>query len=253
MRRVLNLCQINKDSVVIGMLAVMVDSIKLFQSVQNSYRAMGIYSPHPNQRFTLNPRKLFFLSGLIGLFISRLGYFIFEAKFVEDNGFESFYQTFLILIGLAVFLMSVYQMPELIQAIKMFDEFIEKSESTIRFASLSYKNMIILLILNNEIGNKWPLYHGLDVKIEKLSQLMHFAFVRLTCFGTVTFFLLVASINYFIFDLGSDSFEDFLLLCVKYRKNCRLVSNISLESFILGCLSIGELGMDIFSFCLCKQ
>lgn len=74
--------------------------------------------------------------------------------------------------------------------------------------------MIVLFILNDKIGNNWHLYHGLDVNIEKMSQLMHFAVVYVTTVGTVAFCSLMALINYFVFDLGTESYEDLLFMCV---------------------------------------
>lgn len=117
-----------RHSVAVDMSVIMVAPIKLFHSVQISYRSMGIYSPHPNQIFTLNSKKFFFLSSLLISFISRIGYFVFETKFVEYNGFKSFYQTISTLIALSDFSLSIWQMPAILQIIKMFDEFIEKSK-----------------------------------------------------------------------------------------------------------------------------
>lgn len=102
----------------------MVASIKLFQSLRNFYHEMGI----SRQIFAWNARKLFFLMGLIMAFISRFGYFVFEAKFVEENGFKSFYETFLLLIALSVLLQEVWQLPEILQLINMYDDFIRRSK-----------------------------------------------------------------------------------------------------------------------------
>lgn len=106
----------------------MAGSIKLFQSLRTTYQTMGIHSPHPNQMFTLNSKKLYFLLSLIVLFISRLGYFLFEAKFVEDNGFKSFYNTVLLVLTLSIYLMHAWKMSAILQVIQMYDEFIEKSK-----------------------------------------------------------------------------------------------------------------------------
>lgn len=189
----------------------MVGSIKLFRSLQNSFRTMGI-SP-PNQIFAWNSKKLFFLFGLIMAFISRFLYFVFEAKFVEENGFESFYETFLLLIALSVLFQEVWQLPEMLQLINMYDDFIERSKSTIPFVHIQI--MVISLFILNEIqGNKWHLYHGLDVKIERMSKLLHFAFMYGIFVGAVGSLLLMTSLKYFILDLGTESFDDLLLMCV---------------------------------------
>lgn len=104
-------------------------SIKLFRSVRISYKTMGIYSSDSNQIFILNSKKLFFLLSLIISFISHLAYFIFEAKFIEDNGFKSFYESFSGGIALSVFLLNIWQMPVILQSIRMYDEFIAKRKS----------------------------------------------------------------------------------------------------------------------------
>lgn len=104
----------------------MVGSIRLFCSVRMSYKAMGIYSPDSKQIFTWNSRKLFFLFSLILMSISRIGYFVFDAKFAEDNGFTSFYQTFSALTALIVFSLCLWQMPVILQSMRMYDEFIKK-------------------------------------------------------------------------------------------------------------------------------
>lgn len=209
-------------------------SIKLFQSVQNSYQTMGIDSPHSNQIYSLNCRKVFILSTLAMTFISRFGYFVLKAKFAEENGFESFYETFLILIVLGVFLQEFLQMPEIFQLINTYDDFINSSKSAISF-DLVRNTMIVLFILNNEIGNKWHLYHGLDVKIEKMSNIMHFAFIYVIFLGTVGFLLLMTLVKYFIFDLGTESYQDLLLMYV--TKNAKIetkrLSNISVESIFV--------------------
>lgn len=77
----------------------------------------------------MNYKKLSFVLSLIVTFISRIGYFIFEAKFVEGNGFNSIYHSFSLLIASSDFLLSIWQMPEILQSIKIYDEFIEKSKS----------------------------------------------------------------------------------------------------------------------------
>lgn len=121
---------------------------------------MGIYSPHSNQIFEMNLKKLFFLSSLIILFISHVAYFIFEAKFVEENGFKSFYESFSGLIALIIFSLNVWQMPVILQLIKMYDAFIEKSEPNpidFIFESVQITNKHITLIdlfIFNDITRK---------------------------------------------------------------------------------------------------
>lgn len=112
-------------------LVIMAGPIKLFQSVQNSYQSVGIYLHHSNQFFTFHPKKYIIVLGLITSFTSRLGYFVFEAKFVEENGFKSLYQCFSVLIASVDFLLSISFMPVNLELIEMFNEFIEKSKSTI--------------------------------------------------------------------------------------------------------------------------
>lgn len=102
--------------------------IKLFQYVQQSYQAMGIHSPQSNRVYTLNPRKLLFLSSLCELFISNLGYFLFKTTISDDYFAHSLYGTICLWIPLALFVINVYQMPTTLQLIRKFDVVIGKSE-----------------------------------------------------------------------------------------------------------------------------
>lgn len=107
---------------------IMARTIKLFRCVQHSYRLMGIYSPHSTQIYTFNRRKLFIFLSLTLCFLSRLGYFLFKTNFIEENGFKACYQSIGGLVCVVDFLLNIWQMPLILQLIKMFDEFIEKSE-----------------------------------------------------------------------------------------------------------------------------
>lgn len=111
-------------------LVIMAGSIKLFQSVQNLYKTMGIFSPNPNQIFSSNPKKLFFLLSLTIILSSHFAYFFYKTTFKVDSG-KSFSQSISILIALIDFLLSIWKMPGILQLIKMYDAFIKGSKSII--------------------------------------------------------------------------------------------------------------------------
>lgn len=74
--------------------------------------------------------------------------------------------------------------------------------------------MIVLFILNDATGNKWHLYHKLDVKIERMSKLVHIAFMHGIFLGIVGSLLFTTLLKYFILNLGAESFEDLYVMCV---------------------------------------
>lgn len=105
----------------------MAGTIKPFQFLQHLYQMMGILSPKPSDIFSMNPKKLFILMGMITLNISLFGYFLFETTFAQDYG-ESFYGFITKWITLVDFIVTVWKMPTILRLIKMYEKFIERSE-----------------------------------------------------------------------------------------------------------------------------
>lgn len=50
------------------------------------------------------------------------------------------------------------------------------------------------------------MYNGVNVKIERLSKLIHFVLTKLTVVGLELPALAITMINYFVYDLSEESF-----------------------------------------------
>lgn len=105
----------------------MTSSMKPFQFVQRLYQTLGIFSPHPSHIFSINPRKLFVLMGMVVIATSRFGYFLFETTFAQDYG-ESFYGVIVEAIALFDFIVTVCFMPKISKLFIMYEKFIEQSK-----------------------------------------------------------------------------------------------------------------------------
>lgn len=54
--------------------------------------------------------------------------------------------------------------------------------------------------------NSWKSYNKLNVKIERMSEFFHFILTKLTIIGIMTPSLIITIDNYFIYDLGDESY-----------------------------------------------
>lgn len=110
-------------------IVTMTGTIKPFQFLQHLYQMMGILSPRPTDIFSINPKKLFILMGMITLSTSSFAYFLFETTFAQDYG-ESFYGFITKGITLVDFIVTVWKMPTILRLFKMYEKFIERSKWT---------------------------------------------------------------------------------------------------------------------------
>ena len=56
------------------------------------------------------------------------------------------------------------------------------------------------------------MYDEVIEKIEKMSKLLHFALVKVTLIGPQVAIVLITLINYYILDMGRESFQDVQLM-----------------------------------------
>lgn len=105
----------------------MASSPKLFQFVQKFYQTMGIFSSQPSQLIWLNVKKIFFLFFITASFISISSFFLFKASTISEYG-SSFSGALSDLYALLDLLITIWQMPNILKLIRMFEIFIEKSK-----------------------------------------------------------------------------------------------------------------------------
>lgn len=105
----------------------MTSSLKLFQSVQEFYQTMGIYSAQSNQLLSFNVKKVFFLFSITTTTISIGLFFLFKASTIQEYG-SSLGGASADLYSLLDFVISVCQMPNILKLFELFEIFIEKSK-----------------------------------------------------------------------------------------------------------------------------
>lgn len=201
-------------------IASMAGTIKPFQFLQHLYQMMGILSPKPSDIFSMNPKKLFILMGMITLNISLFGYFLFETTFAQDYG-ESFYGFITKWITLVDFIVTVWKMPTILRLIKMYEKFIERSEWTKYLECSNIFDHIFapfaLVGLHHESTSKNsynPMYGDLVDKIERISKFIYTVLIEGTIPASTISFTIITLNNLYVLDLGSDSYKDVLLMWV---------------------------------------
>lgn len=103
----------------------MAGPIKLFQSVQNFYRGMGIYPPKVNQEFSFLLKRLFFGISSIITFLALIAFLLFEAQTI-DEFISAFHGSMTELVQLSGFYLSEWRIPNILRLIENFESFIEK-------------------------------------------------------------------------------------------------------------------------------
>lgn len=108
--------------------AIMAGALKLFQSVQQFYQTMGMYSSQSSQLLSPNVRKAFFLISITAITVSIGWFAVFEASTIQEYGM-SFYGVFSDLYALLDLIITTWQMTNILKLIELFEIFIEKSKS----------------------------------------------------------------------------------------------------------------------------
>lgn len=114
-------------------------------------------------------------------------------------------------------------MSTILRLTEMCEQFIEMSKSQKKKETQVVVSLEIMneLHLNLNIGllaestskcTKATVYSELNGKIERMSKLLHFALIKLSFTSTILSPLITTFSNYFINHLGSDSYQDLILV-----------------------------------------
>lgn len=103
----------------------MVDKIKLFQTVQKSYQAIGLDPMQPLK--TYNGRIFFIVFSLTLMFISSTAFLIFKAETIQEFA-TSFYTSITDIFLLVTFFSRITHMGDISKITETFEDFIEKSK-----------------------------------------------------------------------------------------------------------------------------
>lgn len=109
-------------------ISVMAGSVKLFQCIQNYYQTMGIMNSYQSQQiFSFNWKNLSFFCAMILMFISTFSFFLFNASTVADYG-SSFFGSVSYLNTIVDFITNIWQIPNILLLIAVFEKYIEMSK-----------------------------------------------------------------------------------------------------------------------------
>lgn len=112
----------------------MAGSIKLFGTVQNAYKILGLRPPQTNQTLAFNSRNLFFLLCFIQSAISIGAFFIFQARTMQAYG-SSFFQ-FLTQLHIAVeVLILMWHIANILEFIASLEAFIAKRKQNVHLVN----------------------------------------------------------------------------------------------------------------------
>lgn len=188
----------------------MANTVKLFQSVQGYFHQMGIYPTRPNQAYSFNWTSFWIVFSMIVSFIPSTGYFFLKAQTIDEY-LKTFYASSSTLAFLVCFLVNIWKMTVLFKLIASYEKFISKSNfynSTIYIVKVPVSIAVIIRLNFTGARNSdlWIAYKGLNIAIERMSKFLHFLITRLTVVGLIIPSLLITITNYFIYDLGTESY-----------------------------------------------
>ena len=194
---------------------IMAGQVKLFQSVQTIYQTIGAISPKSNQIRSINSNTLFFGLSIMSMFISNCAFLFIKASTITEYG-TSFYGFTSILMVFVDFILTIWQMPNISFLIAHFQDFIEKSKFIVdnKQINFAFTNFNLSIGLEDD-STTLTTYSVLNEKIERFSKLLHFAVVKVTLAGATIPSILTALINYFILNLGDESYPVIPLLLAK--------------------------------------
>lgn len=113
-----------QNRISLSSLQIMAGRIKLFRSVENTYKSIGIYTRQSNQFFAVNFRKVFFL---LLMLLSTCSFF---ANFLLETSVESLYNFIADLLDVSYLFVTIWQMPNIVRLIETYEQFIERSKRT---------------------------------------------------------------------------------------------------------------------------
>lgn len=180
--RTLPICKI---SLLLAMVMA-VSAIKFFQSAQKFYHIIGITPPlQSNQNFPFNIRIVVILITLTLALISTTGYFLFDAKSAIEKA-DTFYVCTSYVACECVYLICIWKCGKIFTFIEEFDAYINS-------------------IVSNDLMVK-TIYKEVDAKIERMTEIIKFLLVKVSLFGYSLPAPIITGINYFIYDLGDESY-----------------------------------------------
>lgn len=106
--------------------------LKSFQFTRNYYQLSGIYTPQANQDYSLNAKVLLNLFLFVAYVAAAFAYLLFEANSIGENAY-SYCMSITLLWCTVLLTADTLKIPNILQLIEKYDEFIHKSKSSVIF------------------------------------------------------------------------------------------------------------------------
>lgn len=193
--------------------------LKVLRFTQKIYQDMGICpSPSNPNLHSINWRNCSVLISLAQMLIFSLAFLAFKADNIVDVG-TAFYAVVTETVCSIYMIINFYNMPKILKLIEKFETFIDQSKSfgwkSSFFLLKFWISIYFLECLGIKKSDTSTKYSDLIEIIEKVTKWYYIVYVKVTSIGMIFATLLITLINYFVNDLGDESyFLAFPVLCV---------------------------------------
>lgn len=180
--------------------------IKSFQFTRNYYQTSGIYTPQANHSYSLNAKVLLNVFLFAALVTASFAYLLFKANSIGESAY-SYCMSITLLWCTLLMTADTLKIPNILQLIEKYDEFIHKRKSAaiIALFFVNYPTQITGS-LNTESSKMTLKYAELIEKIERMTGIFYFSLAKVSVSGSFLPAFLITVVNYFIYDLGDKSF-----------------------------------------------
>lgn len=187
--------------------------MKLFQSICRFYQVVGIQPPQLNQNYSFRWMHLICVFFLIQLICTTVAFILFEAKSIVEYA-EAFFPASTEIANMVNFIVCIFKITNIFQLIENFEKFIEKSEfysQHTQFNQCFPSNKLKFLkkktiTESHNHPDLMAMYNMIAAKFERLSNLGYLIIVKFTMVSFVLPPLAITGVNYFIYDLGNESY-----------------------------------------------
>lgn len=173
--------------------------MKIFVALKQFYR---VFDMRPNQKSSFSFINSSALLILACSFCAIVAYMIYEENSTFDLG-NLFYGSTTYLLNFITLAVNILKQKKIFKLIDNFETVMGKSE--FQFINLKFSTMILNLKLFLGSNNSHK-YTEVRAKIEKLSRINYFAFVKATVPCILLPKLISSYYNYFLGGYGSDAF-----------------------------------------------
>lgn len=185
--------------------------MKFFASTQKYFASMGLMSSHQmGRKHSFNKNNISALFIMTSASVLCIIYLLFEVNNFKEYT-DSVCMTFTVTIATIVFAIEIWKTKSVCEFFHNFEDLTQKSEYK------SWKSMKFI-----EVGNKFgfgyclgfskSIYEETNRRVDKWCEIMSFALIKLSPPSIAIPKIIISCFNYFVSDLGRNSYELPLLM-----------------------------------------